>query len=127
MSDLFSNNYFYGMHKEWPELDKFRFRRGRLLLVFVTIPEIVSENISIVRPRRTQLRVMEAKQNDNVVITAYLQPVLTSTYRNQSLLFSADECAGPEIVTKHFISIDTTTRYAQITLKKENYEESTVK
>lgn len=41
----------YSLRDEWTELDKFCFRKERLPLLFATLPEFITRNLNIVRPR----------------------------------------------------------------------------
>lgn len=68
VSDLIPSNSFYGMHDEWPDLDRFCFQKESLPLVISTLPELVTKALYIVQTPLPQLELTEIDDDENGLI-----------------------------------------------------------
>lgn len=100
LSELTSNNSLYNLRDAWPYLDKFRFQRCRLLLVFATLPESFTEALNIARLQKQQVGVMELDEYGDLMMRPDLQPASKECVSNPSLLFFATERAEPKMGLK---------------------------
>lgn len=78
LSDFIFSILLYSIHDDCRVLDRFRFRRGLLPLVFTTISESVTEALNIVWPRPPKVQETELYDDGEVKIRLDWQPSLTS-------------------------------------------------
>lgn len=70
VSDVTPNNSFYSLRHDCSELDRLSFQRGRLLLMFNTLPGSFTKAPNIVLPRPPQMKVTEPAEDVSVVMRA---------------------------------------------------------
>lgn len=79
---------FYNFCHESPKLNKFRFQRGRLSMLFALLLVSLTDALINLRLQLPRSEVTLLDQDDNVVIQLDLRPLKTCC-NNWSLLFSA--------------------------------------
>lgn len=124
LSKAISNNLLYSVREEWPKLDKFCYQRARLPLEFATLPEHVTKALSVVRPRASQVQLMQIDEDRNVVRRPDSQPALTSSTRLRSLIFSVAVWAELKLCTNRSRSKKKGTIYLPTTQKKREATKS---
>lgn len=89
--EVISNNSLYSLHDQFSELEKFRFQRDRLLLVFATFLECAIKALNAVRAHQPHVGVKYMVDDGDVVMGPDSHSALTKHYKIWSLLFSAAE------------------------------------
>lgn len=88
-------------------------------MLFATLPESVSMAINIVQPQPSLVIVTELDKNENKVMRLDSQLVLTTCYRNCSLLYSAAEWTEPKLGAIQCRSEQKSTTHVENTVKKK--------
>lgn len=106
----------HSLHDEWPELEKLRFHRTVLHLMFTTLPNPVTKALKIVGLGLPQVNVTKLGEDENVVMRLDLQPAIPKPHRNWSQLFSVAEWPEPNVGFKRSRSEKNDLMYAQTAL-----------
>lgn len=103
---------------------KLRFQRGLVPLPFSTLPEPLTNFLSIVRLRPPQVKVFVLDTHRNMLMSPDSQPALTSSHNKRLLLFSAAGREEPKLGTKWSSFEKRSTIYVQTTLERKKLANS---
>lgn len=100
MSEFFSSNSLYSLRDDMPKLSKFLLQRGHLSPLLATLPESLTNALSIALPRPSQVQVKKTGEDVSATMRPNSQPDLTAFDRHQSLLFTVVRWVEPRLSTK---------------------------
>lgn len=112
------SNWLRSPREKWPQVEILGFQRGCAPLMFDTLPEAVTNALSMVQLLSPQVQVTRTDEYENVFTRPGSQPALISPNRNWSLPFSADERAEPKMGMEQNSSENNLTIYVRTSWKR---------
>lgn len=104
LNDLISHDSLCRLCGNTSELVKSHLQRGRLPLMFATLPESITKSLNIIPQGQPQVEDRKLDDDGNVTMRPYSQPKLATSYRSLWLLFPAARLAETRLRTRRYRS-----------------------